>query len=91
MRRNIKQLKDFPAEEVQKARDEVADWWVGNAYLVFVEDEYASHIELKQKSLILNKSLLFAGKIKTGELDGCFTVWQRIYVILTGECIALLP
>lgn len=91
MRRNIKQLKDFPAEEVQKARDEVADWWARIAYLVFIENEYASHVTLAQKSHFLNRDLLFAGKIRTGELDGCFTVWQRIYVILTGECIALLP
>lgn len=91
MRRKIKQLKDFPPKQVQAAREYVAENWRKMGYQSFLGNDYPPHITLQQKACFLKRDLVYADKIQKGEVDGCFTVWQRIYLVLTGECVAFLP
>lgn len=81
----------FDAETVQTARESVAKWWANNSLAIRQEDHYASHVTAEQKDENLRKGLAFAESIAKGEQDGSFTVAQRIYELLTGKCVALLP
>lgn len=83
--------KKFTPEELQAARETVADWWANNARAIRSNDAYASHVTEKQKDEILARSLETAEQCRRGELDHNFTFWQRINTELTGECVALLP
>lgn len=53
-------------------------------------NEYASHVTEAQKESDLIKSLSLADRIEAGEIKS-FTVWQRVNLELTGECVAFLP
>lgn len=81
----------FDSETVQAARENVAKWWANNSRAIRQEDYYASHVTTEQKDENLRKGLAFAESIAKGEQDGNFTVAQRIYELLTGKCVALLP
>lgn len=86
----MKQISDFSSEEIQEARETVADWWMQNAHAIRTDDEYASHVTESEKDDYLQKELAFAEQIRTGQQDRCFAIWQRIHEALTGECIPLL-
>jgi hypothetical protein len=87
----MKRLSDYPTETLQAARETVADWWAANAREIRETDPYAPHVTEEQKDQLLADSLANAEKIRRGELDNNFTIWQRINLALTGECVALLP
>ena len=84
-------LADFPPEKVQEAREDVAKFWEENAKAIREEDDYGPQIPEKTKDDNLVKGIAFAGEIRAGKQDHCFTIWQRIYEYLTGECVAFLP
>jgi hypothetical protein len=78
-------------EDLQKARDHVAEWKRNNALEILNSNDYASHVTEEQKQSIYNESLKLADSIQRGERDGEFWCWQRLNYFLTGESVALLP
>jgi len=87
----MKQLSSFPPADVQSARECVAQKKEESARKILKENQYASHVtqERKENNLIL--AFEMAEDIREGKLDHNFTIWQRIYMELTGECVAFLP
>ena len=81
----------YTPEQIQAARETVADWWANNARAIRNGDAYAPHVTEARKDEILADSLANAEKCRKGELDHNFTFWQRINTELTGECIPFLP
>jgi len=86
-----KPLSSFPPADVQSARERVAQAKEESARKILKENQYAPQVtqERKENNLILGFEI--AEKIREGKLDHNFTVWQRIYMELTGECVAFLP
>lgn len=77
-------------DRLNEAVQVVADWYRDNAKAIFDEDAYASHVTTERKKELLNKGLDFAEQVRAGNITG-FSVWQRVNMELTGECVALLP
>lgn len=84
-------FEKFTKEEVQAARKKVAADWRGIHKRIREENSYASHVTEETKINALNKGLNAGDDIESGKLDGNFTIAQRIYTELTGECIGFLP
>ena len=89
MPKQLKQLNEYPKEELQKARADVAKDWREIAHSVRKNDEYASHVSESKKDELLTKALNTADEIEAGKLDHQFWAWQRINQKLTGECVPL--
>lgn len=87
----MKKFSDFTEEQIQSARESVAKWWEENRRAVRRKDNYAPHVTEDEKDQYLREGISYAREIAAGLHDGCFTVAQRIYAELTGECPALLP
>lgn len=81
----------FSEDEIQAARNAVADDWRAMAKAIREKDHYAPHVTEAEKDACLRRELNFACGIEIGIWDGNFTVAQRIHMKLTGEYIALLP
>lgn len=81
----------FTPEQIQAARETVANWFIENARAIRREDEYADHVTESKKDEDLNQRIEWAERLRAGLCDGNFTARQRIYYELTGECVALLP
>ena len=86
----MKTFTEYPAERVQSARESVANWWADNARAIRQSDCYASHVTEETKDEMLTRGLETAERVRRGEMDCNFTIWQRINTELTGECVALL-
>ena len=87
----MKQLSSFPPADVQSARERVAQDWEDLHHAIHKDDDYAPHVTESTKRGNLLNGITQAGAIRRGESDGNFTIWQRIYAELTGQCIAFLP
>jgi hypothetical protein len=83
--------KTHTPEEIQRAREIVADDWAENARAIRREDPYASHVTEAEKDAYLAEGLAYAESVRQGTAKGSFTLWQRLNEVLTGECVALLP
>jgi hypothetical protein len=83
--------KRFSPEQIQAARETVAGDWAENARAIRQEDPYASHVTEAEKDMMLDRGLIYAEGIRAGQHDACFTIAQRLWEVLTGDCIALLP
>ena len=98
---SIKPLKSFQATDGKVYKGQalldacgaVADFYVKNAWAIWHEDDYGSHVTQKTKDDNLNGQLAFAVKVRRGDVDVCrgFSVMQRLNVELCGVCPALLP
>lgn len=86
----MKQLKDYPREDVTAARESVANDLRALAHEIKETDLYASHVSESDKERFLLESLKHADRVERGERDGNFAIWQRIKQKLTGETVALL-
>lgn len=87
----MKKFSDFTSEQIQDAREKVANWFAANSRAIRAEDPYASHVTEIEKDLYLKEGLESAERVRQGKSDGNFTVAQRIYFELTGECVGFLP
>jgi hypothetical protein len=76
---------------LQAALETVANFWADNGRRIRTEDLYASHVTAEQKETNLRNQLARAEEIRAGIKINNFTIWQRINVELTGECVAFLP
>lgn len=74
---------------LQAALAAVADDWTALAHAIRHEDAYASHVTEADKDRYLADDLELAERIRAGNVAR-FTVWQRVNLALTGECVALL-
>jgi len=52
---------------------------------------YAPHVTMSTIEEMMEKQLANADKIRDGECNHQFWLWQRINHAFTGECVALLP
>ena len=86
----MKQLKDYPREDVTAARKSVANELRALAHEIRQTDPYASHVSESDKERFLLRDLENAEQVERGELDSNFSIWQRINQKLTGETVALL-
>ena len=77
-------------KRLQKALNSVADEWLRNAINMRLSCDYASHVTEVEKDEILKTNIDLTIKIRNGESRG-FTIWQRVNLKLTGDCVALLP
>lgn len=68
----------------------VADDWRNLAHAIRKEDAYASHVTNETKEANLQTMLSQADTIEAGTINN-FTIWQRVNLVLTGECVAFLP
>ena len=68
----------------------VCNEWRELALAVREEDAYASHVSEGEKEEYLMQSITLANDLEAGKINPTFTDWQRINIILTGECVALL-
>ena len=84
-------LSNFTNEQLQKARGYAALVHTEIAENVHTADYYADHVTYEQKEKIREDELELASMILQGDLDGNFTVGQRMYFYLTGESIPFLP
>jgi len=75
---------------VTKAVKAVCNEWRELALAVRHEDSYASHVSEGAKDEYLSQSIILADDLEAGRINPTFTDWQRINIILTGECVALL-
>lgn len=75
---------------LEAARNRVADWYEENAAAVKRDNPYAEHVTEGRKNWIFSKAISFAHRVRTGQECG-FSVWQRINMALTSECVPLLP
>lgn len=78
-------------ERLCAALNEVANDWAELAHAIRKENAYADHVTEEQKEANLLIHLGRAEEIRNGVNVNNFTVWQRINLVLTGECVALLP
>lgn len=74
---------------LREALEAVADWYAENARAIRREDTYAAHVTEARKDESLERGLAFAEEVRRGKAMG-FSVWQRVNLHLTGECIAFL-
>jgi hypothetical protein len=51
---------------------------------------FADHVSDAEKNAYINNQLSLADDIDNGKMDGNFTVRQRMYYFLTGECVPIL-
>lgn len=77
-------------ERLTAALAKVADDWRDLAYAIRRADNYASHVTEETKDAALAKALESAERVRAGEVKS-FTIWQRVNMMLTGECVAFLP
>lgn len=87
----MKQLSGYPQDELQAARNAVAEDWRRIGRAIRDCDDYADHVSDAEKDERLAKDLATADGIETGKYDHQFWAWQRITQKLTGESVALLP
>lgn len=87
----MKRLSDFTETQIQRAREKVAADWRKMARAIRETDDYAPHVTEAEKDARFRKDKSFAADIEAGLVDHNFTVAQRIWFELTGECVALLP
>lgn len=87
----MKQFNEYPPEQLQAARDAVAEDWRELHRSIRKSDDYADHVTEEQKDDNLRRALATADGISAGKFDNQFWAWQRINLKLTGECVALLP
>jgi len=85
----IKRLSDFPIEELHNARMAVANDYRELEIAIREKDPYASHVPESYKDKVLAEGLKHADLVEKGECDSNFSVWQRLYQKLTGECVPL--
>tara|TARA_R110000744_G_scaffold102625_1_gene197189 strand:+ start:319 stop:582 length:264 start_codon:yes stop_codon:yes gene_type:complete len=52
---------------------------------------FAEHVTKEDKQGIYDEQIRQANQVLKGESDHNFTIMQRMYYFLTGECVALLP
>jgi len=76
-------------EKLQKAIDEVAEYYRKLAVAIRKEDCYASHVTEEKKDQNMQEMIASADKLKDNLHN--FTIWQKINTALTGECIGFLP
>jgi hypothetical protein len=74
----------------KEACSKVAKDWRELCRAIRIEDEYAAHVTEAQKDKDLSEGLALADEIERGEINS-FTIWQRVNLELTGECVAFLP
>jgi len=86
-----KRLSDFTEQEIQCAREKVQLERCQMARDIRTKSQYAAHVTEAKKDEILENSLAYYAKIKTGELDWCLWLQQDLYHALTGERVPLLP
>lgn len=84
-------LSDFTKEQIQEARDTIADNHATLSKKIRKQDRYASHVTEEQKEDYLSASLVTAERIRKGLHDNDFWCWQSIVFELTGKSPALLP
>lgn len=87
----MKQFNEYPPEQLQAARDAVAEDWRNLHRSIRESDPYADHVTVGQKDENLRLAMETADGISAGKFDHQFWAWQRINLKLTGECVALLP
>ena len=75
---------------VTEAVKAVCNEWRELALAIRNEDSYASHVSEDEKDEYLSQSIILADDLEAGRVNPTFTDWQRINIILTGECVALL-
>lgn len=80
--------KEVTAQELQNAREHVADEIVANAKVMRHSDHYADHITEDQKANFLNEDLLRSHEVAAGKHDHAFWCWQRMNTFITGKCVA---
>lgn len=76
-------------ERLQAALTKVANHWLMNAVELYMSNDYPAHVTEAVKRERFSKDREFAGQIMRGEATG-FTIWQRVNIELTGECVAFL-
>lgn len=82
----------FSETEIQVARDAVADAWEQNARDTFTcDDPFVAHFTESEKEAWIARGVRNAEDIRAGRSDFCFTIAQRLWEFLTGECLAFLP
>ena len=82
-----KAIQDHPL--FMAACNKVAGDWRELAYAILLDDAYASHVSQDIKCQHLTDMLGDADLIQQGKVKS-FTIWQRVNIELTGECVALL-
>lgn len=77
-------------EQLQAACEKVAQWYEANALAVRNSNSYASHVTEARKDQKLAESYDWAEKVRQGENLHNFSVWQRVNIELTGDCVAFM-
>ena len=75
-------------DRLKDALNKVADDMIENAHKVRGE-KYADHVTEQDKDRYLADNLMNAERVREGNYHS-FAVWQKINMVLTGECVALL-
>jgi hypothetical protein len=87
----MKQLKDFTPEELQAAREHVADKRREHAAASLLPDYgYASHVTDERKQYLAQRMLDYADQIQAGKQDHNLTIAQRMHYFLTGDSAPIL-
>lgn len=89
MKRNFS-LSQFDAATLQAARETVANDWAQLSRDIREEDCYAPHVTEEEKDRFLAEGLAYAEAIRNDTAPASFTLWQRMFEAITGECVALL-
>lgn len=81
----------FTEQQLQAARKYAASVNRKLASEALTADYFADHVDYDARLKIQSKHNTYADEIERGEHDLNFTIMQRMYYYLTGECVAFLP
>jgi len=88
----LRQWSEFTPEQIQAAREVVADEWKRNA-LAILADADAPDFKFSRKGArtLGEARLAEVEEIRAGKLDWTLCIQQRLYLELTGVCVPILP
>ena len=85
-------FKPFTPQQLQEAREYAAECPTRQAVECLKPGYgYASHVTEEMKAVFSEDFKRDAREILEGKADHNFTIRQRMYYHLTGECVGLLP
>ena len=79
-------LNNFSPDQLQEARLAASE-----IEKILIEEIKSGKIVPNDKERYISYLENCIEKIESGEWDSNFTIWQRMYSFLTGECPAFLP
>lgn len=88
---SVRPFSSFPSEQLRAAREQVAADWKTLALEIRADLRRKGNTPTPAYEAHLQSMENAGPDIIAGRKDGNFTIWQRIYEQLTGECVPFLP